>query len=192
LLGAGDPTNWLVNWFFAGKLRYPKRFTTCHCAGSRFGVLIQKPDTIYGHSPGVDVIAHCAVLYLCRLPRRLAELQRGKLRIERRVVKQIRVTAPRDDAALLQHDNAVGLLYGSEAMRDDQRRAILRGIVQRPLDQSFTGGIERAGSLVEQQDGRILQDRAGNRDALICGLDGATSGMWIPVYLIDRDGPGPP
>lgn len=74
------------------------------------------------------------------------------------------MTALRDDAALLQHDDAVGLLHGSEAVRDNQRAAILRRIVQRPLHQPFAGGIERAGGLVEQQDGRILQDRAGDRE----------------------------
>ena len=102
------------------------------------------------------------------------------------------MTSLRNDASVFQHDNAVGLLNGREPMSNDQRGAVLRGIVQRLLHETFAGGIECAGGLVEQQDGRILQDRAGNRDALICGLDGATSGMWIPVYLIDRDGPGPP
>jgi hypothetical protein len=112
----------------------------------------------------IDAIAHSAALH--RLPQRLAELQGGKLRIKRRGLKEIGVTALRDDAAVFQHDDAVGLLYGSEAVRDDQRGAVLRGIVQRQLYQPFTGGIERAGGLVEQQDGRILQDRAGDRDAL--------------------------
>jgi hypothetical protein len=93
------------------------------------------------------VIADSAAQY--GLPRQLSELQGGKLRIERRGLKQIGVTALRGDTALLQHDNAVGLLNGSEAVRDDQRPAILHGIVQRQLHQSFTGGIERAGGLVE-------------------------------------------
>ena len=112
------------------------------------------------------MIAHDAVL--CRVPRqRLAELQGSKLRIERRVEKEIGVTALRDDTALLEHDNAVGLLHGSEAVSDDQRGAILRRIVQRPLHQPFAGSIERAGGLVKQQDRRILQDRACDRDALM-------------------------
>ena len=76
------------------------------------------------------------------------------------------MTSLRNDAAMFQHDNAVGLLNGREPVRNDERGAVLRGIVERLLHEPFAGGIERAGGLVEQQDGRILQDRASNRDAL--------------------------
>ncbi|MGF6674388.1 hypothetical protein OKW44_002240 [Paraburkholderia sp. WSM4174] len=112
----------------------------------------------------VDAIALSVAL--SRMRNLLAKLQGGKLGIERRAQKQVGVTALRDDAALLQHDNAVRLLYGREAVRDDQRGAVLRGIVQRLLYEAFAGSVERAGGLVQQQDGRILQDRAGDRNAL--------------------------
>ncbi|KAH0427646.1 hypothetical protein KCU90_g7146, partial [Aureobasidium melanogenum] len=99
-------------------------------------------------------------------PRRLAELQGRKLGIKRRAQQKLGVPPLRDDAALFQHDNAVSLLHGRETVRDDQRGAVLRGIVESLLDQPLAGGIERAGCFVEQQDGRILQDRACDRNAL--------------------------
>ena len=51
-------------------------------------------------------------------------------------------------------------------MRDDDGRAPLHQRRQRLLDQPLGLGVERTGRLVEQQDRRVLQDGARNRDAL--------------------------
>jgi hypothetical protein len=49
---------------------------------------------------------------------------------------------------------------------DDQRRASLHQPLERLLHQPLAFGVERAGRLVEQQDRRVAQQRAGDRDAL--------------------------
>jgi hypothetical protein len=49
---------------------------------------------------------------------------------------------------------------------DDQRRAVLHDVVQRVLDMALRLGVERRGRLVENQDRRVLQDGAGDGQAL--------------------------
>ena len=56
--------------------------------------------------------------------------------------------------------------HGREAMGDDERRAAVHQAVERLLHQRLALGIERGGRLVEQQHRRILQDGAGDGDAL--------------------------
>ena len=43
----------------------------------------------------------------------------------------------------------------------------LRHLVERALDFALGAGVQRAGGFVQQQDGRILQDGAGDGDALL-------------------------
>ena len=45
-------------------------------------------------------------------------------------------------------------------------RAVLRHLLQIGLDGLFRMGVERRGRLVEQQDGRVLEDGPGNRHPL--------------------------
>ena len=51
-------------------------------------------------------------------------------------------------------------------MRDDERRAVVHQLLQRILDEALGLGVERGGRFVEDQDRRILQQRARDRDAL--------------------------
>ena len=71
-----------------------------------------------------------------------------------------------DHAAPVHDHDLVGAAHGGQAMRDHQRRAALRQTVQRGLHQRFGFRIERACRLVQQQDRRVAQQRAGNRHAL--------------------------
>jgi hypothetical protein len=50
---------------------------------------------------------------------------------------------------------------------DDQRGAVARDVAQRGLDLLLGAGVERAGRLVEDQDARVLEDGARDRDALL-------------------------
>ena len=58
------------------------------------------------------------------------------------------------------------LQHGREPVRDDDRRAVLHQPLERLLHQPLALGVERARRLVEQQDRRVAQDRARDRDAL--------------------------
>ena len=71
-----------------------------------------------------------------------------------------------DDAAVLHDDDLVGVFDGGEPMRDDQRRAIAHELDQRLLDAPLGFVVERRRGLVEDQDGRVLEQRARDGDAL--------------------------
>ena len=71
-----------------------------------------------------------------------------------------------DDGAILHHENLVGITDRGQAVRHDKRRPARLQPRQRGLDLLLGIGIKRRRGLVEKQDGRVLQHRAGNRDAL--------------------------
>jgi hypothetical protein len=71
-----------------------------------------------------------------------------------------------DRATLVHHDDAVGVAHRRQPMGDDQRGAPGAQPGQRLLHQRLVLGIQRAGGFVEQQDARVAQQRAGQRDAL--------------------------
>ena len=64
------------------------------------------------------------------------------------------------------HDDAIGALHRRQAVGDDERRAVLHRRLQRGLHHALAFRVERARGLVEQQQRRVLQDRAGDADAL--------------------------
>src|SRR5262249_18426657 len=80
--------------------------------------------------------------------------------------EQVAVAAVLDDPALGQHHDEMGVLHRGEPVRDHEHRAVRHQAVDRLLDQALRFGIERAGRLVEDEDGRIAQQRPRDRDAL--------------------------
>ena len=79
---------------------------------------------------------------------------------------QLGVPAGLDDAPLVEHQDAVGADHARQPMRQDQGRASGREAVDRLLDHRLVFGVDRGESLVEDQDRRIAQQRAGDRQAL--------------------------
>ena len=63
-----------------------------------------------------------------------------------------------DDVPSVHHQNLVGVHHGGQAVGDDQGGLVLRDALQLGLDGAFVGGIERAGGLVKNQDGRVFMD----------------------------------
>ena len=70
------------------------------------------------------------------------------------------------DGAVAKHDDDIGVADGGEPVRDDEAGAALHQFLERLLHEPFAFGVERAGRLVEDQDGRVLEQRAGDGDAL--------------------------
>src|SRR5690606_21703184 len=64
-------------------------------------------------------------------------------------------------------DDAVGVLDRRQPVGDDQRRAALRELVERLLDRALGLGVEGRGRLVEDQDRRVLQEDARDRQPLL-------------------------
>ena len=96
----------------------------------------------------------------------MVELQRGQVGVDASQRHQRGMRAHLDDLAVFHDDNAVGALHGRQAVRDDDGGAADHGRFQRLLHQAFGFGVQRTGCLVEQQQRRVFQQRAGDRDAL--------------------------
>src|SRR6266545_1883936 len=76
-----------------------------------------------------------------------------------------------DDRAIDDDDDAVRVPDGREPVRDDERRAMATAleshqILERPLHLALVLGVEGARRLVEDEDRRVLQERAGDGDPL--------------------------
>ena len=70
------------------------------------------------------------------------------------------------EVPLVEDDQAVRVAQRRETVRDGEGRAVLRELVDRVLDQLFRLGVERGGRFVEDQDLRVVDQRAGDRHSL--------------------------
>src|SRR5947209_1480882 len=87
--------------------------------------------------------------------------------IEAAAGEQFLVPATLGDDALVKHEDLVGVDHRRQPMRDHQRRAPARHAIERVLDFGLRMAVERRGRLVEHQDRRGFEDRAGDGDALL-------------------------
>src|ERR1035437_2875179 len=103
-----------------------------------------------------------------QLPRlgHIPELELVKALVGGRRGGQFIVGGDGGDAALLKHGDAVGAANGAEAMGDHDHGAALHQVGKRGLYQRFALGVKRGGGLVEDENGRVLEDGAGDGDAL--------------------------
>ena len=88
------------------------------------------------------------------------------LAVQRRALEQLVVGAARGDRAVLEHDDLVGERDRREAVGDHERRAARHHLAQRELDLLLGRGVDRRGGVVEDQDPRVGEDRARDRDPL--------------------------
>ena len=88
------------------------------------------------------------------------------LAVERHVAHELVVAAVGDDATAFEHHHAVGEADGREPVGDDQRGAPAHERAQRAVDLELALRVDRAGRVVEHEDPRVDEQRAGDRDAL--------------------------
>src|SRR5262249_50840094 len=81
--------------------------------------------------------------------------------------EELLVRAAFDDAAVLEDEDLVGVDDRRKPVRDDERRAVACDLGELGLDDLLGARVERAGRLVEDEDGRVLEQRARDRDALL-------------------------
>ncbi len=79
---------------------------------------------------------------------------------------QLGVPSGFDDPAVIQHQDAVGADDARQPMRQDQRGAAGREAVDRLLDHRLVLGVDRRQRLVEDQDRRVAEQGAGDRQTL--------------------------
>jgi hypothetical protein len=80
--------------------------------------------------------------------------------------QQLVVRSALDDLSVRHDDDAIGVAHGGEAVRDDQGGPVLHQALEGFLHQALRLGVEGGRRLVEDQDGRVLQDRARDREPL--------------------------
>ena len=95
-----------------------------------------------------------------------AVLLRPELAIDRAALEQRAVRGDVHDLALFQHQDLVAFGERRQAVGDDHHGPAARDAQQVGVDQRLALGIERAGGLVEDQDARIGDQRARDREAL--------------------------
>src|SRR5690349_2377370 len=95
-----------------------------------------------------------------------AELEAVELLVEARRANQLFVRSGLDDPPLIEDDDPVGPLDGRETVRDDEHGAPLEERLERLLHEKLRFRIEARGRLVEEEDGRILEDGARDGEPL--------------------------
>ena len=71
-----------------------------------------------------------------------------------------------DDLAGLHHQNGVGMHDRMQAMGDHDGGAVLAEMLDRLLHLLLGFGVERGSGFIEQDERRVPDQRAGDRDAL--------------------------
>src|SRR5215470_4150083 len=89
--------------------------------------------------------------------------ERGELAVLR---DQLLEPAALDDPSRLEHENPRGIADRGEPMRDHEGGAALHHLVERDLHEPLGRRVERTRGLVENEDRRVLQQRARDRQAL--------------------------
>ena len=85
-----------------------------------------------------------------------------------------------DDPAVLEHDDLAGALDRGQAVGDDDRRAAGQQAPQARLDPRLGVDVDVGGGLVEHEDARVGDERAGEGDEL------ALAGRELDAALADR------
>src|SRR6266480_3033496 len=95
-----------------------------------------------------------------------AELQVVQAAVQAVRAEQVVVRAALHDATLGEHDDEIGVLHRRQAVRDHEHGAMRHEVLDRLLHQPLGLGIQGAGRFVENENRRIAQQRARDRDAL--------------------------
>ncbi len=97
---------------------------------------------------------------------RARRVQPEQLAEERAPPGELGLGAHVDDAPGVQHGDPVGEGEGGAAVRDEHRRPVGRERPQRLVDRGLGGCVDRGRGVVEDEDARVGEHRAGERDAL--------------------------
>ncbi len=80
--------------------------------------------------------------------------------------QQLIVASDLGDAAFVDDDDAVGIAHGGEPVRDDEDRPSTHQVGERLLHDELAFRIQIRRGLVQDEDRRVLQERARDRQSL--------------------------
>ena len=92
------------------------------------------------------------------------------------------------DAAALHNENAVGVLDGGHALRDDDLRGLRDEIAEALTDQGVGLRVDRGGGVVEDQHLRLLQHRAGDAETLLLTTGDVGTALGDEGVVLVREG----
>src|SRR5437879_6845518 len=119
--------------------------------------------------------------------RRVPELALVELGVAAASGQERGVVAALDDLARLDHKDQVGVADRAQAMRDDDAGASAQQPPERCLDPLLGAGVDAARRLVEDQDARVGEHRARERQQLaLPRSEEHTSELQSPMYLVCR------
>ena len=96
----------------------------------------------------------------------LLELQAVERRVATALAQQFVVPAGFHHAPIFDHVNAVGMRHRVQTVRDHKRGAALTEMLHRLAHLQLGFGVERSRCFVQQDDRRVLDERASNGDTL--------------------------
>ncbi len=103
---------------------------------------------------------------------------------------QLGVPALFDQTAVVEHQDAVGADHARQPVRQDERGAPGGEAIDRLLDHRLVFGVDRGQRLVEDQDRRVAQEGAGDRQPLALAArqhDPALADHRLPALRQRRD-----
>src|SRR5215217_8246996 len=116
------------------------------------------------NSPIVAVISYQPKI---RLDDERTELRGMEAAVDATGGDQLVVAPFLGDACFVDDNDAVGVLDGGQAVGDDQRGAALGQFHEGLLDGPLRFRVERGGGFVQDEDGWILDEHAGDGEALL-------------------------
>ena len=105
-----------------------------------------------------------------------------------RLSEQFLMRALFAQAAFVEDENAIGVLNGAQAVRDDDRSAAGEQAIERFANHDFGSRVHAGGGFVEDQEARIVRQGAGEADQL--ALADGKSGAALADHRFDALGQG--
>src|SRR6185295_5822706 len=99
--------------------------------------------------------------------------------------EELGVGAALDDLSSFEDEDLVGAADGREAVGDDERSAAAAEGAEAVLDLGFALAVEARRRLVEDQDGRVGQDRAGDGDALALAAGELDAALADDAFVLE-------
>src|SRR6266481_9986551 len=96
----------------------------------------------------------------------VAELQRVETVIRATPLEEFTVRSALDDLPLVEYENQVGVHDGRETVSDDEHRSSGEQTIDGLLNETLRFSIERGRRFIEDEQRRIDEKRASNRQSL--------------------------
>ena len=92
------------------------------------------------------------------------------------------------DPAMIEDENEIGVAHCAKALGDDKGRTSFHQVAERQLNFMFRGGVNTGRGIVQDQNARIFEQRARNRDALFLATGKGDAAFAHIGFITSRHG----